>query len=144
MGDWRDMQPSDGFWGGVGDSLAASPWWAMVGGLLVLCCAVIYAKYVYPGHKEIKMRELDIRDRETQNDTDRIKANAALAENMRGLRESNDILAQQNAALAAGIEESKVRSREMGESVSRIDATTSHAAEQIADIHRAIVRKDTE
>ena len=90
------------------------------------------------------MRELDIRDRETQNDEDRIKANAALAENMRGLRESNDILAQQNAALAAGIEESKVRSREMGESVSRIDATTSHAAEQIADIHRAIVRRGDE
>ena len=144
MGDGRDMQPSDDFWGGVGDAVGHSPGWMVIGALLVVGVLFVVAKYVYPGHKDIKMRELDIRERETQNDEDRIKANAALAENMRGLRESNDVLAQQNAALAAGIEESKVRSREMGESVSRIDATTSHAAEQIADIHRAIVRKEAE
>lgn len=72
------------------------------------------------------MRELDIRQREAENDAERIKANSALAENMRGLRESNDQLAQQSAALFAGIEESKERSRGMGEEMSHVRETSDH------------------
>ena len=133
------MQPSDGFWEGVGASVGSSPGWMVIGALLVIGVLFVVAKYVYPGHKEIKMRELDIRQREAENDRDRIKANAALAENMRGLRESNDQLAQQSAALAAGIEESKARSREMGDDVSRIRATTDHTDTLVEDIHRHII-----
>ena len=72
------------------------------------------------------MRELDIRQKEAENDSERIKANAALAENMRGLRESNDQLATQSAALFAGIEESKARSRGMGEDMSHVRETSDH------------------
>lgn len=133
------MQPSDGFWEGVGASVGSSPGWMVIGALLVVGVLFVVAKYVYPGHKEIKMRELDIRQREAENDRDRIKANAALAENMRGLRESNDQLAQQSAALAAGIEESKARSRGMGDDVSRIRATTDHTDTLVEDIHRHII-----
>lgn len=61
-----------------------------------------------------------------------------------GLRESNDQLAQQSAALAAGIEESKARSRGMGDDVSRIRATTDHTAEQVEDIHRHLFREGTD
>ena len=133
------MQPSDGFWEGVGTSVGSSPGWMVIGALLVIGVLFVVAKYVYPGHKEIKMRELDIREREAENDASRIKANAALAENMRGLRESNDTLAQQSAALAAGIEESKARSREMGGMVDRIDTTTQHTDTLVEDIHRHII-----
>ena len=120
------MQPSDGFWEGVGQSVGSSPGWMVIGALLVVGILFVVAKYVYPGHKEIKMRELDIRQREAENDAERIKANAALAENMRGLRESNDQLAQQSAALAAGIEESKARSRAMGDDMSHVRETSDH------------------
>lgn len=120
------MQPSDGFWEGVGQSVGSSPGWMVIGALLVVGILFVVAKYVYPGHKEIKMRELDIRQREAENDAERIKANAALAENMRGLRESNDQLAQQSAALFAGIEESKARSRGMGEDMSHVRETSDH------------------
>lgn len=120
------MQPSDGFWEGVGTSVGSSPGWMVIGALLVIGVLFVVAKYVYPGHKEIKMRELDIREREAENDSSRIKANAALAENMRGLRESNDQLAQQSAALFAGIEESKARSRGMGEDMSHVRETSDH------------------
>ena len=133
------MQPSDVFWEGVGTSVGSSPGWMVIGALLVIGVLFVVAKYVYPGHKEIKMRELDIREREAENDASRIKANAALAENMRGLRESNDTLAQQSAALAAGIEESKARSREMGGMVDRIDNTTQHTDTLVEDIHRHII-----
>lgn len=144
------MHPSDGFWEGIGAGIGQSPWWALLGVLLIGGALFLVAKYIYPGYKEmrmrrdensreIRMRELDIREREAQNDADRIKANAALAENMRGLRESNDQLAQQSAMLVAGIEESKARSRGMGDKVDHIDRTTSHTDTLVEDIHRHII-----
>lgn len=133
------MQPSEGFWEGVGNSVGTSPGWMVIGALLVVGVLFVVAKYIYPGHKEIKMRELDIRQREADNDAERIKANAALAENMRGLRESNDSIARQFSAQTAGIEESKARSREMGGKVDRIDSTTQHTDTLVEDIHRRII-----
>lgn len=140
------MQPSDGFWEGVGASVGTSPGWMVIGALLVVGVLFVVAKYVYPGHKEIKMRELDIRQKEAENDAERIKANAALAENMRGLRESNDQLAQQSAAVFAGIEESKARSRGMGEDMSHVRSATDHIVgttdetnELVKDIKRRII-----
>lgn len=138
------MQPGDGFWEGVGASVGSSPGWMVIGALLVVGVLFVIAKYIYPGHKELKMRELGIREREAENDADRIKANAALAENMRGLRESNDRLAEQSAALFAGIEESKARSRGMGEDLGHVRATTDHTAEQVDEIHRHIFREGTD
>ena len=120
------MQPGEGFWEGVGASVGTSPGWMVIGALLVVGVLFVVAKYIYPGHKELKMRELGIREREAQNDAERIKANSALAENMRGLRESNDRLAEQSAALFAGIEESKARSRGMGEDMSHVRETSDH------------------
>ena len=149
------MQPGEGFWEGVGTSVGSSPGWMVIGALFVVGVLVVVAKYIYPGYKEIrlkreenareiKMRELDIRQREADNDRDRIKANAALAENMRGLRESNDALAQQFSAQTAGIEESKARSREMGGKVDRIDSTTQHTDTLVEDIHKHIFREGTD
>ena len=120
------MQPGDDFWEGVGTSVGSSPGWMVIGALLVIGVLFVVAKYIYPGHKELKMRELGIREREAENDAERIKANSALAENMRGLRESNDRLAEQSAALFAGIEESKARSRGMGEDMSHVRETSDH------------------
>ena len=136
------MEPGAGFWEGVGQSVGASPGWMVIGALLVVGVLFVVARYIYPGIKEVKLRELDIREREADNDSDRIKANAALAENMRGLRESNDTLAQQNAALVASIEESKARSREMGGKVDRIDSTTQHTDTLVEDIHNHLIGRE--
>ena len=140
------MQPTDGFWEGVGASVGTSPGWMVVGALLVVGVLFVVAKYIYPGHKELKLRELEIREREAKNDSDRIKANAALAENMRGLRESNDQLAQQSAALFAGIEESKARSRGMGEDMTHTRENTDHIRDttddtcaMVREIHSVVV-----
>lgn len=140
------MQPSDGFWDGFGQAVGSSPGWMVIGAILVIGVLFVVAKYIYPGHKELKMRELSIREREAENDADRIKANSALAENMRGLRESNDRLAQQSAALFAGIEESKTRSRAMGddmthtrETADHIMGTTDETNSLVKDIHRRFI-----
>lgn len=138
------MQPSETFWSGVGEGFASSPGWMVVGTVLVIGVLFVVAKYIYPGHKELRMRELGIREREAENDSERIKANAALAENMRGLRESNDRLAEQSAALFAGIEESKTRSRAMGDDMSHVRATTDHTAEQVDELHRHFIREGTD
>ena len=74
------MQPSDGFWEGVGAGIANSPGWMIIGAVFVIGVLFVFAKYVYPGYKEmkmkrdenareIKMRELDIRQREADNTT---------------------------------------------------------------------------
>ena len=136
------MEPGAGFWEGVGQSVGASPGWMVIGALLVVGILFVVARYIYPGIKEVKLRELDIREREAENDASRIKANAALAENMRGLRESNDTLAKQSAALAAGIEESKARSRGMGDKVDHIDRTTSHTDTLVEDIHNHLIGRE--
>lgn len=138
------MQPGETFWDGVGEGFASSPGWMVVGTVLVIGVLFVVAKYIYPGHKELRMRELGIREREAENDSERIKANAALAENMRGLRESNDRLAEQSAALFAGIEESKARSRSMGDDVAHVRATTDHTAEQVDELHRHLLREGTD
>ena len=149
------MQPADSFWDGVGEGISNSPWWAIVGTVLVIGIVFLIGKFIVPSleryrmkkiesGERIRMRELDIRQREAENDRDRIKANAALAENMRGLRESNDQLAKQSAALAAGIEESKARSRSMGEAVGRIAETTSHTDSLVEDIHKHIFKEGTD
>lgn len=138
------MNPSESFWDGVGHGIGESPWWALLGAVLVIGVLFVVARYIYPGHKELRMRDLDIREREAQNDAERIKANAALAENMRGLRESNDRLAQQSAALFAGMEESKTRSRAMGDDMSHVRATTDHTAEQVDELHRHFLREGTD
>lgn len=142
------MEPTGDFWGGVGEGVARADGWMVVAAitLIVLVIGVLFvvSKYIYPGHKELRLRELGIREREAENDAERIKANSALAENMRGLRESNDRLAEQSAALFAGIEESKARSRSMGDDVGHIRSTTDHTAEQVEDIHRHLFREGTD
>ena len=138
------MQPTSDFWDGVGQGFASSPGWMVVATVLVIGVLFVYAKYINPSRERLKARELDIRDREAANDSDRIKANSALAENMRGLRESNDRLAEQSAALFAGIEESKARSRGMGDELGHVRVTTDHTAEQVDEIHRHIFREGTD
>ena len=138
------MEPTPGFWDGFGEAVCSSPGWMVVAALLIIGVLFVYAKYIGPSRERIKARELDIREREAENDSERIKANAALAENMRGLRESNDRLAEQSAALFAGIEESKARSRGMGEDLGHVRATTDHTAEQVDELHRHFLREGTD
>ena len=138
------MEPTPGFWDGFGDAVGSSPGWMVVTAILIIGVLFVYAKYISPSRERIKARELDIREREAANDGERIKANAALAENMRGLRESNDRIAEQSAALFAGIEESKTRSRAMGDDMSHVRATTDHTAEQVDELHRHFLREGTD
>ena len=137
------MEPTGDFWSGVGEGVSRADGWMVVAAITLIALVggalFVYAKYITPSRERIRSRELDIREREAQNDADRIKANAALAENMRGLRESNDRLAEQSAATFAGIEESKTRSRAMGGTVDRIDHTTQHTDVLVEDIHRHII-----
>ena len=129
----RQMQ--DGIGEGIEGAAGAEPL-AFLAVILIIGTLLVVARYIVPSRERIKNRELDIREREADNDAERIKANAALAENMRGLRESNDKIAQQFAAQNAGLEESKTRSRAMDGKVDRIDSTTQHTDTLVEDIHR--------
>ena len=141
------MQPADSFWDGVGRGLGESPWWAIVGGILIIGVLFIVARYVVPSRERIKMRELDIREREAINDEERIKANNSLAEEMRGLRISNDNNTIKLAEETARLNESAARSREMGSTVTeistttkRIDTTTKHTEDLVSDLHKHLMQ----
>lgn len=131
------LEPTGDLWAGVGTAVGSAEGWMVVGALLVLGALFVVAKYIVPSRERIKMRELDIREREAQN-------SAALSENMRGLKESNDSIAREFASQAAGIEESKVRSRAMGEDMGHVRRTTDHTAEQVDEIHQYIFREGTD
>ena len=119
---------------------------------------MVVAKYIYPGHKELKLKELGIREREAQNDADRIKANAMLAESQRqtnvlidGMRASLDASTARVDVIVSEIHGSRDGSKRMGEEVARvreasdhIRQTTDHTAEQVADLHRRLMREGTD
>ena len=131
------MEPTQDLWAGVGTAVGSAEGWMVVGALLALGALFVVAKYIVPSRERIKMRELDIRERESQNA-------AALTESMRGLKESNDSIAREFASQSAGIEESKVRSRAMGEDMGHVRRTTDHTAEQVDEIHQYIFREGTD
>lgn len=130
------MAPSDGFWDGVGHGLSASPWWALLGALLVIGLIVIIAKYIVPSKERIKMRELDIREREAENDAARIESNRALAEQTRAMSESVHALSVQTAGKTAQITES---TKNIGNDVLHIKEQTDETGLMVRDIHRRIV-----
>ena len=132
------MQPTEGFWGGVGEAVGSSPGWMVVGAMLVVGMLYIVARYYWPYRERIKTRELDIKERIAQNDAEDIKARQALAEQMRGTKESVDALAIQNASLSAGIGESRARSAHMGEDVGHIKDMTAHAVETTDDTNAKV------
>lgn len=145
------MQPTSDFWGGVGTAVGASPGWMVVGTVLVIGVLFVVAKYIYPGHKELKMRELDIRQMEAENARAQVESNRALAEQTRSAGAKVDALVIQNAELVAGIEESKARSRGMGsdlvstrETSEHIRETTDKTAEQVDELHRHFLREGTD
>ena len=149
------MQPADSFWDGTGQAIANSPGWmvtfAVATVFVVLGCYLIYARFVRPSRDRLKMRELDIKEHEASNDAERIKANAMLAEQQAqtnglidGMRRSLDASTAHTDVLVAELRASRERSKDMGEAVSRIDVVTARAAEQVEDIHRAIVRRGDE
>lgn len=153
------MQPTGDFWDGVGQGVASADGWMVVVAITLIVVVIgalfVVARYIYPGHKEIrmkreenerevKMRELDIREREAENDRDRIKANAALAENMRGLRESNDTLSTTNAAMLARLNESAVHSKEMGTDVSETKEIAKHTDSLVIEMHRHMFKEGTD
>lgn len=162
------MQPSDGFWEGVGSSVGTSPGWLIV--IAMVICSIVYivAKHIVPAVKEVKLereknarelreKELDIRQREAENDSDRIKANAALAEQYRqtnvlvdGMRQSLDASTAHTDVLVAELRGSRDRSRAMGEELSltrqaadHIKDTTDETNDIVKDIRRHIIGPET-
>jgi len=139
------MQPTDSFWSGVGESVGTSPGWMVIGAALIIGILFIAAKYLIPSRERIKGRELDIREREAQNDADRIKANAMLAESQRqtntlidGMRQSLDASSARIDVIVTEIHGSRDGSKRMGETVEHTHEIVAHTAEQVDDIKRIL------
>lgn len=139
------MNPSDEVIGAAIDNAPAG--WGIIA-LSIVAVAFIVSKFILPpilqSRERIHMRELDVREREAQNEEENIKTRAGLTEQVNGLRVSNDNLATQTAAMVARLNESATRSHEMGGKVDSIDETTRHTAEQVEDIHRHLFREGTD
>jgi|GEM_PF-3241630 len=140
------MQPSDGFWEGVGTSVGSSPGWMVIGALLIVGVLFIVARYIVPSHEKVRMKKLEIDQQRATTDAERVKANAMLAEQQRqtnvlidGMRQSLDASTAHTDVLVAELRGSRDRSREMGDAVDIIQQTTSHTDSLVEDIHRHII-----
>lgn len=140
------MQPSDGFWEGVGASVGSSPGWMVIGALLIVGVLFIVARYIVPSHEKVRMKKLEIDQQRATTDAERVKANAMLAEQQRqtnvlidGMRQSLDASTAHTDVLVAELRGSRDRSREMGDAVDIIQQTTSHTDSLVEDIHRHII-----
>ena len=159
------MAPNDTFWGGVGEAVGSSPGWMVVIALLIIGALYITSKYIVPSHERTRMRKLDIEQQRVQNDSDRIKANAMLAEQQRqtnllvdGMRQSLNASTAHTDVLVAELRGARDRSRDMGHKVdhlddtatriddttARIDVATSHTESMMEDIHRIFVSTKAE
>lgn len=137
------MEPSSDFWSGVGSGVAKADGWMVVVSVaiiaIVIGLAVVYGKYIAPSTERVKMRELDIREKEAKLASDRIQSQMAIVEGMRGIQESNDALAIQSAAIIARFDEAGDRSRGMGKRVEHIDSTASENNEILKRIDRRLI-----
>lgn len=137
------MQPSDEALVAAVENSPAG--WAVIAIALVVIAFVV-GKYIIPpvtqSRERVHMREIDVREKEAANDAARIEANRALAEQTRGLKESNDQLALHVAEQTARLDESATRSREMGSKVDLIDRTTSHTDTLVEDIHNHLIGRE--
>ena len=143
------MEPTNEFWGGVGQAVSASPGWMVVGGILAIGLLYITARYIVPAVKEVKMRRLDIEQRQADTDAERVRANQALAEQQRqtnllvdGMRQSLDASSARIDVIVTEIHGSRDGSRKMGGVIDRVDMTTQHTDTLVEDIHRHIVGGD--
>ena len=136
------MQPADSFWDGMGTSIGNSPGWMVVAAILVIGVLFIIAKYIQPSRERVKMRELDIREREAENEAENIKVRASMSEQMSGLRVSNDNLATQSAVMFARLDESAQRSHEMGSKVNHIDDVATNTYTLVKDINSRLIGRE--
>lgn len=140
------MEPTSDLWAGVGQGIASSPGWMVVGALLVVSVAYIVAKYIVPSHERVRMRKLDIEEKKAANEAESVKVNAAMAENQRQNNENTKALTTVMTALQARMEASASHSHEMGGEVSHTRETADHIRDMtdetnalVKDIHAAVV-----
>ena len=74
------MQPTSDFWASLGTAITDSPSWMVVGTILVIGSLFVLAKYALPSHERLKTKKLEIEQKQAENDEERIKVNAQLAE----------------------------------------------------------------
>lgn len=126
----------------MGTSIGNSPGWMVVAAILVIGVLFIIAKYIQPSRERVKMRELDIREREAENEAENIKVRASMSEQMSGLRVSNDNLATQSAVMFARLDESAQRSHEMGSKVNHIDDVATNTYTLVKDINSRLIGRE--
>lgn len=145
------MEPSTGFWDSLGNAVGSSPGWMVVVALTVVGVLFVYARYINPSRERIKMRRIDIDEKQAENDAERIKVNAQLAESQQQNNENTRALTTVMTALQARLESSATRSSEMGGEVSHTRETADHIREMtdetnalVKDMHRHMFREGTD
>ena len=143
------VTPSEGFWEGVGESVGNSPGWLLVAAALIFAIVFVVVKYIIPSQERIKMRKLEIEEKQAANDADRIKANAQLADQQRqtnilidGMRQTLEASTAHTDVLVAELQGSRDRSKEMGEEVRHVRTTTDHTNDLVEQIHSVMVRRE--
>lgn len=146
------MSP-EAFAGGFEAAAVAEPIAALLAFSVVVACVVI-VKWGLPLKADLKQKELELRRYEIEvqeradaaldeRERERIKATQATTEQQRQNNENTKALVTIVTALEARLNESAIRSREMGDVVDRIDEKTTTIAKQVNEVHAIVVREET-
>lgn len=143
------MNPTDSFWEGVGESIGNSPGWMIIFGGLIVAIFIIVAKHIIPYRERIKMKTLELEEKQAANDAERIKVNTMLASQQSqtnllidGMRQSLDATTAHTDVLVAELRGARDRSRVMGEDMRHVRSTTDHTDDLVKEIHSIVVRKE--
>lgn len=143
------MNPTDSFWEGVGASIGNSPGWMIIFGGLIVAIFIIVAKHIIPYRERIKMKTLELEEKQAANDAERIKVNTMLASQQSqtnllidGMRQSLDATTAHTDVLVAELRGARDRSRVMGEDMRHVRSTTDHTDDLVKEIHSIVVRKE--
>lgn len=143
------MQPNDSFWDGVGHGLAESPWWAVIGLVLVVALLIFLAKAWLPewrqdrsDRRKIEARRIEL-EAKAQKDSDaqardRIKLTERQLDIQNDQTRALENLTAQTQLLNAKLEASQTRSAHMGDVVDSMDGKIDHVSERVDELHEIV------
>lgn len=143
------MQPADSFWDGVGHGLGESPWWAIVGAILIIGSLIILARWWLPewrkdreDRRRLEERRIELEAKAQQDSDTQARERIRLTERQLDIQSDQtralENLTTQTQLLNAKLEASQERSAHMGDVVDVMDGKIDHVSDRVDEIHQIV------
>lgn len=143
------MQPSQGFWDGIGSGLSAAPGWLILLALFLVAVLFVLAKWWLPEWRQdrsdrrvIESRRVELEAKAQQDSDSQARERIKLTERQLDIQSDQtralENLTAQTQLLNAKIEASQTRSAHMGDVVDVMDGKIDHVSNRVDEIHQMV------